>query len=68
MEFRILTENAAAFEKFPGEWLLIHGPKLVAHSANFDDIQCKIERERIQSPFLYYVPKAEEANFIDFVA
>ena len=63
-EFLYLTENAKALEVYPGQWLLIEGYNLLAHSADFRDIQAEITRHRIRSPFIYYVPTPEEANFI----
>ena len=67
-EFRYLTEHARELEKFGGEWLLIHGPKLVAHSPQFSDIERVIQREQIAVPFIHYVPKDEEVNFVDVIA
>ena len=66
-EFLYLTENAKALEAYPGEWLLLHGYGLLAHSKDFGDIKKAIAEHQIQSPFVHYVPTSEEANFIAFV-
>jgi len=63
-EMRWLTENSRYLERYRGEWLLIRGQQLVAHSGNFGDIKATIDERNIQSPFVYYVPTVEEGNFI----
>lgn len=63
-EMRWLTENSGRLEIYRGEWLLIQGQELIAHSADFRAIRASIAERRIQSPFIYYVPTVEEANFI----
>ncbi len=64
IEMRWLVENSGALEAHRGEWLLIVGTELVAHSRNFGDIQAGITARGIESPFVYYVPTEEESNFI----
>ncbi|MCI0637834.1 MAG: hypothetical protein L0Y70_02080 [Gemmataceae bacterium] len=64
VEFRFLTENARELEAYPGEVLLIHGARLIAHSPDFAVIRKAIQENQIQSPFIYRVPASSEANFI----
>lgn len=61
-----LVENRAALETYRGEWLLISGRLLVAHSAEFTEIRQAIANLGMVSPFVYYVPAKEETNFIAF--
>ena len=63
-EMRWLTENSRHLEIYRGEWLLIQGRELVAHNADFPEIRVAIAERNIRSPFIYYVPTVEEANFI----
>lgn len=63
VEFRFLTQNAAALEAYAGEVLLIHGARLVAHSADMAVIKRVIRENQIESPFIYRVPAPEEKNF-----
>lgn len=64
VEMRWLVENSRALEDYRGEWLLIVGRELVAHSASFQDIRRAIADRVIDSPFVYYVPTEQESNFI----
>jgi Family of unknown function (DUF5678) len=59
-----LEANTRALERYPGEWLLIHGQRLLLHSRDFEQVQAAIREHRIASPFVYYVPTDEEANFM----
>jgi hypothetical protein len=61
-----LVENRTALETYRGEWLLIFGRLLVAHSTDFAEIRQAIANRGIRSPFVYYVPAEEESNFIAF--
>lgn len=63
-EFRYLVEHCAELEQYRGEWLLLQGYGLAAHSADFSEIKAMIARRDIQSPFTYYVPKEDESNFL----
>lgn len=59
-----LEDNAQELGHYPGEWLLIQGRRLLLHSRNFAELRMAIRERRIDSPFVYYVPTDEEANFI----
>jgi ribosomal protein L37E len=59
-----LEENAQELGRYPGEWLLIQGRRLLLHSRDFAELRAVIREHRIESPFVYYVPTDEEANFI----
>jgi hypothetical protein len=63
-EMQWLTENSHDLEMYRGEWLLIRGQELIAHSPNFGEIKAVIRERNIVSPFVYYVPTVEEANFV----
>lgn len=59
-----LEENAQELGRYPGEWLLIRERRLLLHSRNFADLRAVIREQRIDVPFVYYVPTDEEANSI----
>ena len=63
IEMRWLVENSRALEAHRGEWLLIVGTELVAHSRDFGEVQAAITARGIRSPFVYYVPTEDESNF-----
>jgi Family of unknown function (DUF5678) len=63
-EMAWLEENARELAQHPGEWLLIQGRKLLAHSREFADVRRVIQKRRISSPFVYYVPTDEESNAV----
>jgi transcriptional regulator with XRE-family HTH domain len=63
-EMAWLITNRDELEGFRGQWLLIAGEELIAHSPDFREIRKAIAERGIQSPFVYYVPTPEEANFI----
>lgn len=63
-EMRWLAKNSRAFESYRGEWLLILGDTLLAHTRDFRVLQHEIVARNITSPFIYYVPTEEESNFI----
>lgn len=64
LEMDWLTTHAQDLSRYRGEWLLISGQALKAHSHDMAVIRLQIASHRIAKPFLYYVPTAEEANFI----
>ena len=63
-EIRWLRENSSILRDYQGEWLLISGDTLIAHSSDFRTIRTAITERGIVSPFVYYVPTEEEANFV----
>lgn len=64
VEMDWLSSHAAELSVHRGEWLLIVGRELIAHHTDFDEIQKTIQVRGIKSPFVYYVPKPEEENFV----
>jgi hypothetical protein len=64
VEMDWLTANAQELSKYAGEWLLIQGRVLLAHSNNFRRLRAIIEDRAIRSPFVYYVPTDEESNSV----
>lgn len=63
-EMEWLTSHTEELSGFRGEWLLIMGRELIAHSKDFKEIHNAVEAHGITAPFLYYVSTPEEANFI----
>ena len=64
LELRWLATNAAALGAYRGEWLLIVGYALAAHSRDFGDILRTVSERNLLSPFVYYVPTTEESIFV----
>jgi hypothetical protein len=62
-EMRWLVEHSRELEIFRGEWLLIRGERLIAHSPTFAEVERNVRALRLESPFVYYVPLEDEANF-----
>ena len=63
-EMEWFTSHAAELAAYKGEWLLVVGRELVAHSADFHTIHTLVQKRGITEPFLYYVSTPEEANFV----
>ncbi len=63
-EMTWLVQNSRKLERYRGEWLLLAGAALVAHDRDFRVLQAAIAARKIDSPFVYYVPTAEESNFV----
>ena len=63
-EMLSLEENAEKFARYAGQWLLLAGGKLIAHSANYAAISKEIARKGLKDGLVYYVPKPEESNFV----
>jgi Family of unknown function (DUF5678) len=59
-----LRRNDQEIIRYRGEWLLIVGDRLVAHSSNFREVRDSIRRNNVMSPFVYYVPKQDELPFV----
>jgi hypothetical protein len=64
-EFRYLVDHAAELEQHRGEWLLIDGYGLAAHSSDFGVIKAVIAQRGIRSPFVHYVPVEDESVFLN---
>jgi len=64
IESQFLAEHSKQMEQYSGEWLLIHGYSLLAHNTDFGEIEKVIQERGIPSPFIHYVPKAEEMTFV----
>jgi len=63
-ELNWLREHSAETAEYVGQWLLISGDTLVAHSQNFAEIKSAIAAQNISSPFVYYVPTEAESSFV----
>jgi len=59
-----LEENAAELGRYPGEWLLIQGRELLVHNRDFSVVRAAVREHKICSPFVFYVPTAEESNSV----
>jgi hypothetical protein len=59
-----LVRNAHALSQHKGEWLLILGTQLLAHSRDFAAVRAAIRERQITSPFVYYVPTDDESNSV----
>lgn len=64
-EFRFLVEHCAELEQHRGEWLLLDGYGLAAHSADFEQIKSVIAKRKIRSPFIHYVPVEDESVYVN---
>src|SRR5271167_3401099 len=60
-EMRWLISRGEDLAQYAGEWLLIVSNDLAAHSSDFNDIKRAIRERDIQSPFVHYVPSADES-------
>jgi hypothetical protein len=63
-EMLSLEENAEKFVRYAGEWLLLAGGRLMAHSRDYAAILGEIERRGVKDGLVYYVPKPEESDFV----
>jgi hypothetical protein len=63
-EMRWLVRNAREMSNHKGEWLLIQGSELLAHSREFGAVRAVIQDRKILSPFVYYVPTDDESNSV----
>ena len=62
-EIETLEQRSDEFSKFAGEWLLLKGDQLLAHSRDFKDINEQIKRRHLKDCFLHYVPTSAERDF-----
>lgn len=63
-EMRWLVRNAQELGQHKGEWLLIQGTQLLAHSRDFAAVRAAIQERQLPSPFVYYVPTDDESNSV----
>jgi hypothetical protein len=57
----------ARFEEFSslvGEWLLLKGDQLLAHSREYRDITAEIKKRHLKDCLVHYVPTPTERDFI----
>jgi hypothetical protein len=64
VETDTLEARCEEFSKFTGEWLLLSGDQLLAHSQEFRDIQAVIKDRQLKDCFVHYVPLLSEQDFI----
>jgi hypothetical protein len=63
-ELNWLRQHSEETAAYAGQWLLISGANLIAHSQNFAEIRNAIAANGIVSPFVYYVPTEAESSFV----
>jgi len=63
-ELQYVADHMKELEAYSGEWLLIEGRDLLAHSADIKVIKKAVKKNGIRAPFVQYVPTKEEANSI----
>ncbi len=64
-ELRYMTDHIKELEQYRGEWLLIEGYSLVAHSSDIKVIKAAVKRHEIRAPFVHYVPEHDESVFLN---
>jgi len=62
-EIETLEQRCDEFSKFAGEWLLLKGNQLLAHSRDYQDINAEIQKLYLKDCFVHYVPTPAERDF-----
>ena len=62
-EIETLERRFDEFSKFAGEWLLLKGKQLLAHSRDYHDINAEIQKRHLKDCFVHYVPTSDESDF-----
>ena len=63
-EFDTLEQRIEEFAAFSGEWLLLQGDQLLAHSRDYCDLNREIQKRGLKDCFVHYVPTSAERDFI----
>jgi hypothetical protein len=63
-ELDTLEERFEEFSSLAGEWLLLEGDQLLAHSRDYRDINAEIKRRHLKDCLVHYVPTPTERDFI----
>lgn len=63
-ELDTLEERIEEFSAFSGEWLLLQGDQLLAHSRDYRDINAEIQKRGLTDCLVHYVPTPAERDFI----
>ena len=63
-ELDTLERHFEEFSIYSGEWLLLHGDKLLKHSRDYRDIDAEIQKRGLKDCFVHYVPTTSERDFI----
>lgn len=64
-EFRYLVEHCSDLEQYRGEWLLLDGYGLAAHSPDFGEIKTIVAERGIRSPFIHFMPAEDESVYVN---
>ncbi len=62
-EIETMERRFDEFSKFAGEWLLLKGKQLLAHSRDYQDINAEIQKRHLKDCFVHYVPTSAERDF-----
>ena len=63
-ELDTLEKRFEEFSAFAGEWLLLKGDQLLAHSREYRDINAEIQKRGLKDCLVHYVPTPTERDFI----
>jgi hypothetical protein len=63
-ELDTLEKRFEEFSTFNGEWLLLKGDRLLAHSPDYRDINAEIQRRGLKDCLVHYVPTPADRDFI----
>ena len=63
-EIDTLEQRVDEFSQFVGEWLLLKGDQLLAHSRDYQEINAEIQKRQLKDCFVHYVPTSAECDFI----
>ena len=63
-EIDTLEQRVDEFSEFAGEWLLLKGNQLLAHSRDYQEINAEIQKRQLKDCFVHYVPTSAERDFI----
>jgi hypothetical protein len=61
---RWLQEHPEALAPYRGEWVVIHGRRVVAHSGQTPDVARAAPADKYPGALLLYVPTEEEARAV----
>ena len=63
-ELDTLEKRFEEFSGFTGEWLLLKGDQLLAHSRDYREINAEIQKRGLKDCLVHYVPTKAEGDFI----
>lgn len=63
-ELDTLHNRFEEFSSLAGEWLLLEGDQLLAHSRDYREIAAEIKKRNLKDCLVHYVPTPTECDFI----